>query len=112
VHSPGLWPPFRRGTKLGAAESSLSSLASRFTCLVLLGVGLGLPSADYGVEVEAGRTGLLGDGVGGAALVVLGHLKAPALLLPCLHQADLGERRVVMQYDGEGMLAPFLVVPL
>jgi hypothetical protein len=52
------------------------------------------------------------DGVGGAALVVLGHLKTPASLLPCLRQADLGERRAVMQYDGEGMSAPFLVVPL
>jgi hypothetical protein len=64
------------------------------------------------MEVEAGRATLRCDGVGGTAMVALAHLKAPAMLLPCLRRTDLGERRTEMWFDGEGVRAPFLVVPL
>jgi hypothetical protein len=52
------------------------------------------------------------DGVGGAAMVTLMHLKVPATLRPRLYRADLGERHVMMRYNEEGMHAPFLKVSL
>jgi hypothetical protein len=52
------------------------------------------------------------DGVGGAAMVILMHLKVPAMLLPRLCRTDLGERHVMMRYNEEDMHAPFLEVSL
>jgi hypothetical protein len=44
-------------------------------------------------------------------MLTLTHLKASATLLPFHHRVDLGERHA-MRYDGEGVCALFLVVPL
>jgi hypothetical protein len=52
------------------------------------------------------------DGVGGAAMFTLMHLKVPAMLLPRLCRTDLGERHVMMRYNEEDMHAPFLEVSL
>jgi hypothetical protein len=62
------------------------------------------------MEVE--HVALWCDGVGGAAMIVLMHLKGPAMLLHHLRRIDLGERHAVMRYDGEGVRAPFLEVSL
>jgi hypothetical protein len=59
-----------------------------------------------------GHAALRCDGVGGAAMIVLMHLKGPAMLLHRLRRIDLGERHAVMRYNGEGVCAPFLEVSL
>jgi hypothetical protein len=59
--------------------------ASSFLCLVLLGLGLGLPPAAFDAEVEAGRAVMAG-----VAWVALVHPIAPASPSPVLHWADLG----------------------
>jgi hypothetical protein len=98
---------------MGAVESPSDVFSvSSFIILVLSGLGFGLSPADYEMEAEVGRAVLWCDGVGGAAMVALMHLKGPATLLPRLRQADLGERHAVMRYDGEGVSAPFLEVSL
>jgi hypothetical protein len=98
---------------MGDTES-LSDIfsVSNITFLVFLGLGFGLPPVDYEMEVEVGHTALRCDGVSGVEMVTLTHLKGPGTLLPCLRQADLGERRTMMQYDEEGVRAPFLEVAL
>jgi hypothetical protein len=59
--------------------------ASSFLRLVLLGLGLGLPSAAFGAEVEAGRAVMAG-----VAWVALMHPIGLASPSPVLHWADLG----------------------
>jgi hypothetical protein len=91
---------------------SAHSLSSRFPFLVLLGLGLHLPPTDFGAEVEAGRTALRWDGVGGAAVVKLTIPRSPAMVSPLLLRADFSELCAVVWYDREALLAPFLLVPL
>jgi hypothetical protein len=100
---------------MGATESppDVFSVTS-FILLVLSGLGFDLPQADYEmeVEVEVGRAAQRCDGVGGAAMVVLMHLRGPAMLLPRLRRAKLGGRHAVMRYDREGVRSPFLKMSL
>jgi hypothetical protein len=98
---------------MGATESppDVFSVTS-FILLVLSGLGFGLPQADYEMEVEVGRAAQRCDGVGGAAMVVLMHLRGLAMLLPRLRRAKLGGRHAVMRYDREGVRSPFLKMSL
>jgi hypothetical protein len=45
-------------------------------------------------------------------MIMLVHLKVVAMLLTGLHRIDLGEKCAEMQFDGEGVHAPFMVVSL
>jgi hypothetical protein len=98
---------------MGATESppDVFSVTS-FILLVLSGLGFGLPQADYEMEVEVGCAAQRCDGVGGAAMVVLMHLRGLAMLLPRLRRAKLGGRHAVMRYDREGVRSPFLKMSL
>jgi hypothetical protein len=62
--------------------------------------------------VEAGRTALRWDGVGGAVVVELAIPRSPVMASPLLLRADFGELCAVVWYAREALLASFLLVPL
>jgi hypothetical protein len=62
--------------------------------------------------VEAGRTALWWDGVGGAVVVELAIPRSPVMVSPLLLRADFGELCAVVWYAREALLASFLLVPL
>jgi hypothetical protein len=87
-------------------------LASCFILSVLLGLVFRLSSAAYKVEVKARCAAVNSDVVGGAALVVLMHLKVSVSPLSPLRRADMDWGLVAM-WSGKGIvLAPLLVPPL
>jgi hypothetical protein len=85
------------------------SLASSLSCLVLLRLGLGLSSMNYGMEVAAGHATLQCDGVGGWGGD--GHARPPQSpgYIDPLHLLD-GSRREAcgdaVQRRGRGFTFP------
>jgi hypothetical protein len=73
----------------------VSSLVSRFSLLLLLGLGLGLHPVANGAEMKAGSMTLRCDMVVGAALVALAHTIDPVLTFLVLRRTDLGAGRAV-----------------
>jgi hypothetical protein len=105
-------PAASQAREVGGGRGVDVPLASRFSFLVLLELGLHLPPTDFGAEVEVGRTALRWDGVGGAAVVELAIPRSPTMASPLLLRADFGELCAVVWYDREALLASFLLVPL